>query len=530
MIHAGSPMRARRWWRPAMSWIAMVGLALGLVTAHVGAALAQATAPVRNRDDFDHQVHSQKNQLGGHAEIACAVCHTLRAGLVRARPNHATCFGSCHATAPTRANAASRFAAEPRLCGACHPAPQAGVGPNYRKRFATEAADRDFGLALSHQAHSNATCQTCHRRVGMPSPGGANTATTATTAKPIPHARCIQCHSASTVGPPFAITQCGRCHTAAFGPESTPILIPGLLAVTKAFTHQQPAHRKASCATCHRTVAASTSDLLDPPTMVSCGTSNCHDGKAAFATTQACIRCHQEAPARTFTVARPTKRYNHDQHNTFERRDGTSTTPCTSCHRHGNNEPTPPPHDACTACHAADFAAPEPIICGACHQSTEPWRALVADQRPLPSSEFGARLDHRSHPAACITCHTLTTTTTELRPARGHSSCSACHRAQAAPHLNDCAGCHQANLAKLRNQQQLNAPWSTRHQFDHAAHGRATRPSQCGDCHITAPTSGDILAYPTPPKAACARCHDGQRAFSVTSTACRRCHETGVVK
>lgn len=512
--------RLRHW---AIFGITCALLALGLLAADTTAALAQPTIATRNRDDFDHQVHSQKNQLSGRTEIACAACHTLRDGLVRSRPNHATCFGSCHASAPTRANAATRFAAEPHLCGACHQAPQAGAPPNYRARLPAGSADRDFGLALSHQAHSSATCQSCHRTVGGVTTA-VNTKRRATNAAP--HSRCIQCHGAATVGPRFAIGDCDRCHTAAFGPESTPIIAHGLMAVTKAFGHQQAAHRNAPCATCHRAVATSTSDVLDPPTMVSCGTSNCHDGKAAFATTQACTRCHQEAPVRTFVVARPTKRYNHAAHGVFE----SGAALCTSCHRNGNNEPTPPSHDACTACHASDFASPEPVICGACHQSTEPWRPLVADQRPLPSSEFGARLDHRSHVSPCITCHTLTTATTELRPARGHSSCSACHRAQAQPALTQCTACHQPNLTNQRNQQRLTAPWSTRRQFDHRAHGRAASPSQCSDCHISAPTSGDVLAYPTPSKATCARCHDGQRAFSVTSTECRRCHDTGAVQ
>ena len=471
----GQQQRALAWLRCALivrviSLAMTVALTVAVTGAGTGAAFAQPAASPHNAFDFDHEVHSQKNQLSGHTEIACAACHALRGGLVRTRPDHAACFGSCHGAAPTRSNGTSRLAADPKLCGACHQAAPPGVSINFRTRVAAAAADRDFGLALSHQAHSSATCESCHRRVGPPS---AASRTSAAKAKTIPHVRCIQCHGTSSVAQGFAITECTRCHTAAFGPESTPVLAHGLLAVTKAFSHQQPVHRNAPCTTCHRAVASSKSDVLDPPTMVSCGTSNCHDGKTGFATTQACTRCHQEAPQRTFTVARPTKRYDHVQHNTFERRDGTSATPCTGCHRNGNNEPTPPQHDACTACHASDFAAPAPVICGACHQSTEPWRILAADQRPLPLSQFGARLDHRSHVAACTTCHTLTTTTTELRPARGHSSCSTCHRDQVAPKLTDCAGCHQLNLANQRNLQRLRAAWSTRAQFDHSAHGRA---------------------------------------------------------
>ncbi len=498
--------------RVAAAWFTVWFAILAAVT------VARANnAAITNPSDFDHTVHSKRTQLSGGAEIACASCHPLHNGLVRKRPNHAACFGSCHAAAPTRNDAVKRFAAEPTLCGACHRAPQPNVATNFRTPLQPEVVDRDFGLALSHQAHSSTACQACHR----------TGATKASNVRAQPHARCIQCHSAITVDTTFAITACGRCHTNAFGPGSTPAIASGLLAVTKAFSHQPSAHRQAPCATCHRAVTTSSSDVLEPPTMVSCGTSNCHDGKTTFATTQTCTRCHQEAPAGTFTIARPTKRFSHAAHNTPARLTSSNPTPCTSCHRNGNNEPTPPTHDACSPCHASDFASPQPTICGACHQSTEPWRGLTADQRPLPTSEFGAQLDHRSHKAPCTSCHTLTTTTTELRPARGHSSCSSCHRDQAAPALTQCTECHQPNLTIERNQQRLAAAWSTRRQFDHGAHGRAVATSQCNDCHTTAPLAGEIAAYPTPPKAACARCHNGQRAFSVTSTECRRCHVAG---
>ena len=55
-------------------------------------------------------------------------------------------------------------------------------------------------------------------------------------------------------------------------------------------------------------------------------------------------------------------------------------------------------HTACAGCHADDFGARWPKKCGACHNATEPWRALIAD-RPLPErTEFGATLDHEQAP------------------------------------------------------------------------------------------------------------------------------------
>jgi c(7)-type cytochrome triheme protein len=72
----------------------------------------------------------------------------------------------------------------------------------------------------------------------------------------------------------------------------------------------------------------------------------------------------------------------------------------------------------------------------------------------------------------------------------------------------------------------LAAPWSVRTRFDHAAHARASggRPAGCDACHVDL-RAPDVTALGTPPKATCAPCHDGTIAFTLTGTACTRCHQ-----
>jgi c(7)-type cytochrome triheme protein len=297
------------------------------------------------------------------------------------------------------------------------------------------------------------------------------------------------------------------------------------------FSHAHHAARGgagATCTTCHAPLLAIADVTLPRPTAATCAVAGCHDDRAAFAPTAACTRCHAAPPAQTFVVARPTLRFVHARHLT-----ALATRPCAACHpldRRG--DPTVAGHAACTGCHA-DFGDLKPRICGACHTATEPWRHLVVDQRPADETEFGARLDHGKHGGPCASCHQRATATRQLRPPRGHAACSGdgCHATSAAgptPPLTDCTACHERGLVAARILARLAAPWTTRAQFDHAAHrGDPTAPLACGRCHVGADAAPSIAAMPTPPKASCAPCHDGQTSFKLTGTSCGRCHRAG---
>ncbi|HEX4419967.1 MAG TPA: cytochrome c3 family protein [Kofleriaceae bacterium] len=326
--------------------------------------------------------------------------------------------------------------------------------------------------------------------------------------------------TASAAPPPAASSPA----PAGLGSNVTTV-VPGELAVRATFSHAKHAARGAAgakCATCHTAVPDPDSHAVAAPGMASCAAARCHDGAAAFAVTGACTRCHREPDGASVKVARPTERYSHALH-------AQVTLPCAACHPLSRSgEITVVGHAPCTTCHADDFGRREPRICGACHNGTEPWRALVADRGPPERTEFGATLDHGVHPAACSSCHALTTSTSQLRPPRGHRACTggACHAVTGgpAPQLGACERCHRAGLALDRQVARLAAPWSVRTTFDHASHARASSGTlACATCHIDL-HAPDVTALATPPKASCAPCHDGKTAFKLTGTACTRCH------
>jgi c(7)-type cytochrome triheme protein len=291
------------------------------------------------------------------------------------------------------------------------------------------------------------------------------------------------------------------------------------------FSHARHAARGndgATCVTCHRAVPDSDDNLVPAPIAATCAAARCHDGAAAFAITAACRRCHADPNQPGFKVERPADRYSHATH-------AGVPLPCATCHpltRTG--EVVVAGHAPCVTCHADDFGRRQPRICGACHNGTEPWRALVADRGPPERTEFGATLDHARHPGSCTRCHALFTSTSQLRPPRGHRACAdpACHAVTGgpAPQLGACEQCHRPGLALDRQVARLAAPWSVRTTFDHASHARASRGTlACETCHVDL-HAADVTALPTPPKATCAPCHDGKAAFKLTGTTCTRCH------
>jgi hypothetical protein len=217
------------------------------------------------------------------------------------------------------------------------------------------------------------------------------------------------------------------------------------------------ARRRPACATCHAATARATGLELPAPTVAACSLGGCHDGQAAFAPTERCTRCHTRAPTGGFVVARPTARFSHSDH-----AGPTLGTACASCHPiAADGQIRTAGHAACSdaACHAADFAARQPTICGACHVATEPWRALTPDRSPPPTSEFGVELSHQRHAAiACADCHRHDTATVELRPPRGHAACIG-------------AGCHQAARAGPGDDRERGVP-------RHRRRGRAPPPAR----------------------------------------------------
>lgn len=461
---------------------------------------------------FDHNVHFTKVDVSGQPEIACTACHPQRAGILVGRPDHAACFGKCHGARP-----AAKETATPerqRVCAACHD--DASKKPTVA--YPPYTLDPDFALQIGHKSHAAVECGSCH---------GA--------AKPLPHRRCAGCHDTKA----FAMTECVRCHERASGHPDAPGLVRTAktqVVVTGTFAHARHAARSAAgrtCTTCHAALLASDDRQMPRPTVESCAVGACHDGKAAFAVTASCTRCHKDVPGGKFDVARPPDRFSHV-------RAEHVTLPCAGCHVLGKTgEPQVAGHAPCaiSGCHtnttkapgnAGDFGLRWPMICGACHNGTEPWRKLVPDRLPPDRTEFGVSLDHRVHPQPCASCHALDTAATELRPPRGHRACSgaACHAQTTgpAPHLTACEDCHVRGILERRAAARSAAPWSVRATFRHAPHARTSSGAvACTACHddLTSPT---LLSLAAPGKATCAPCHDGRAAFKLTGTTCTKCH------
>jgi c(7)-type cytochrome triheme protein len=460
---------------------------------------------------FDHRIHDRNLIVAGKEALACARCHALARGRLVGRPGHAACFGACHGAPPRATGAPAVPAEQVRVCSACHAGAQlaaraAGTPVTLAVPYPPYEIDRDFGLAMSHAKHAAATCETCHARIAS----GAK-------AKPAPHERCLGCHApdeARRGAPPMSA--CAACHPDAYGPAAGPRMVEGPLALT-GFDHAKHRGRAAApCTSCHAAIASADGPALATPTAATCAAGACHDGVRAFPIIASCARCHTRAPTQTWHPPRPTTRFSHAAH-----APRMGDVDCATCHaldRRG--EATPPGHAACAGCHADDFGAAAPRICGACHIATEPWRKLIADREPPLETEFGGRLSHALHDGACEGCHATPSSERELRPPRGHATCAACHQRIVAPLLDDCTACHAAGAAAARTRDRLGAPWSVRARFRHAAHAKAA----CTDCHADITTARTIADVPAPPKRACAPCHDGATAFKLTGTGCARCH------
>lgn len=479
--------------------------------------VAAAEAPF----GFDHVIHARDVDVKGMDAIACTRCHAEKQGKLVGKPTHTSCFGQCHGPLPKPPARGGKLAEgdRTRICQSCHSDAQltAKYSGKLPASYPPFTIDPDFGVTFGHKQHAAVTCVSCHDVRDKPAKGAV-------------HARCAGCHDGSGArgrGP--AMAKCTTCHPAGVGRPQPPQLAVVKDSVESSFSHAKHATRGAQgkdCGTCHATIRETDDFQLPRPTVKTCALAGCHDAKAAFATTVACTRCHDRAPTDHFEVSRPTARFEHaGNHEQLVK-----STPCATCHPVlPSGEVRVVGHAPCVECHSEDFTARRPQTCGACHNATEPWRKLVADRAPPRQTEFGASLDHTKHKAECATCHTLRTETAELRTSRGHHACTGngCHapKGGAAPQITDCAACHRIGLSIERLTARISAAWSVRATFQHATH-RTTKNGNdlaCAACHED--LAGDLLATPTPKKAACIACHDtNKQAFKVTGTTCSRCH------
>ncbi len=547
------PLRRLRVMHPLRALAMRGALALLLLAAWHGAVRAQVAAPRSAKassqtSPFDHLGHARALAQSDSppAPLICGRCHAMSKSGEPRPPDHAACYGKCHGAAPTKKEAAQAFAS---LVVA--PSSSATVAPSQPAAASAASAAPSAPLPAPELSPRARTCLGCHaaedlraRRFAMapPPPSARITVDAAFSHQrhqrygaPLPAA-------AGNAKPTAAGAACLTCHRALVEPAPAP-LPPSISAplsaapspsTAPAATAPSPPAAPTPTAAPMPTAATSptTASLSTLPTAATCAASACHDGVAAFSVTERCTQCHREAPTAFYAVPRPTRRFIHRQHQA-----AIAATGCTSCHRLAKSGGAAglaksvegAGHAACASCHAEDFGAAQPVTCGACHSSTEPWRTLRADRLPADATEFGARLDHTTHAQLpCQRCHTLDTATRQLRPSRDHASCSGagCHQQDggAPPRLGDCTACHAQDLVTSRDQQRRRAPWSVRQRFDHTRHqmGQDGKPAACASCHVA--MTGALAALPSPPKRTCEPCHDGKTAFSVTGVGCNRCH------
>ena len=502
---------------------------------------------------YDHVWHEGQVSVAGSPAIPCERCHSIiQSGQLGGRPDHASCYGDCHGPAPERRLLGRPYVfaeVRARQCRTCHTPRSLTEAISGGRNKLTVAyppyrRDPDHGVRISHAVHDEPAraggqdCVACHPAVGTAVRGAAD-----------PHARCAACHGRAVDalaggpgGPPSKtermapMTECGKCHEQAYGPRTSPNIEPGTYSVTQTFSHRRHGARSPlACRQCHGTIASAEGTELSPPAMDSCA--SCHDGQQAFATTGTqCRRCHT---ARSAKLRMRPDRLAHFSHRDHE----VKSTDCRTCHRldaSGRPRPTTVDHQPCAnqGCHRDQFASLSPTICTTCHLGTEPWRALHFDRPPAERTEFGARFSHTRHMGAvgmqrqCRDCHRRTDQQGHLRLPRDHDACqgSGCHGAKSgpAPTMTECSKCHAASLLSRRDRRRLAARWTVRARFRHDTHERDPRTdadAACTDCHRGVDQAATIGAIPTPTKATCQKCHDGQVAFKVTGHGCAKCHD-----
>ncbi len=198
-------------------------------------------------------------------------------------------------------------------------------------------------------------------------------------------------------------------------------------------------------------------------------------------------------------------------------------------------------HSPCNdpACHAQDYFSKEPVICGVCHDDTDPNVKQPALVRRRADSEFGGDLSHKSHMAmvkgqgsgrnaVCKACHG-DVFKGEAPTQSGHAGCATCHGKTAQPGMAACGSCHA-----LGERQAASSPtagdWSVDAMFDHASHASDPRETRtetaCTECHQQIPQATNLAQVSNPAMKSCDGCHNGQHAFKTTGFSCYRCHAT----
>jgi c(7)-type cytochrome triheme protein len=234
--------------------------------------------------------------------------------------------------------------------------------------------------------------------------------------------------------------------------------------------------------------------------------------------------------------------FSHTKHGRDVDVSGGAAIACVACHVvRGKGELVGrPDHRACFgACHgpapvrrgARVEAGARARVCAACHAPAAlvkadkgSWARLAVGYPPYAlEADHGTRIGHKVHAqAACAVCHPAQARRVAVKPAP-HARCAGCHDGTTAkPAMTGCETCHALGFGAAVVTRLLET--DLRVGFTHAGHARVAPAAACAACHRgIAATDEPTLPRPTAADCGAAGCHDGTKAFSVT-TACTRCH------
>ena len=452
---------------------------------------------------FDHSTTGFM-LTNGHANVACALCHTNNNYSLTTTPNDCGNSG-CHLTTwqqtknPVHTTSGAQFAAT--NCAVCHTTVSWTTA-------AFDHATTGFALTGTHLSPTPTPCASCH----------VNNNYTLSSAD------CYGCHQAAfqstttlggnvpnhvTAGFPITASSCATCH-------AITTWAAGVFDHSATGFQLTNAHTNVACNLCH---INNNYALTITPT--DCGNSGCHltawqqttnpvhpTAGATFAAAN-CSTCHT-------TVSWTTATFDH------------STTGFALTGTHMSPTPTP-----CVSCHVSNNYTLSSTDCYGCHQAAFTSTTTLGGNVP---NHVAAGFPITA--AQCAACHTITTwaagvfnhatTGFALTNAHANATCVSCHiggnyALTIAP--TDCgnSGCH------LTTWQQTNAP-------PHASAGATFAAANCATCHTTVNfttatfdhgTTGFALTglHMSPSPSPCISCHVSNN-YTLTSTACYGCHLT----
>ncbi len=439
---------------------------------------------------FDH-AQSKYRLTGAHERVACQKCHTE----VKAPKPYAKYVGipfqncvSCH-TDPHK----GAFAMN---CQTCHNT------SSWKQAHAEGKFDHSTTKFPLLGKHEPLACEKCHHDADFK--------------KPIPHAKCADCHTPDPHHGQFKNRkqggECAECHNVnGFKPS---LFTVAMHAETKYPLDGQ--HEKVECDKCHTGMSVQTVFKITDTKCIACH-ADVHKGRFAGPPhSNRCEDCHNVQGFRSakFTLA---------QHNTtrFPLTGAHVAVTCVECHK---VEHAGTPRGTaklvfddltCTGCHddphqgqftermAVQRANGTAAGCEACH-NIRSWKISGFDHSTTTFPLVGA---HRAAP--CISCHhprNLETTMRNVHFREAPKRCEQCHEDVHAGQFSqgntppDCSTCH--NSAKWRPSlfdHEKGATFSLK-----GAHERVP----CASCHTTRRLVNgvSVVFYKSTPKL-CSECH-----------------------